>query len=430
MSTPQKSLKWSVLAVLAAAFCTGSSLPAAEAPYWPQFHGPKRDNISTETGLLKKWPRGGPKLLWTAPGIGHGFAGVTIANGLIYTCGNIDEKTVITAVDFGGQIQWQAENGPAWTGDKPGTRGTPTIDGNRLYHESPLGEVVCLDAPTGKKKFWGLNILEKFHSKRTTWALAESLLIDGDRVICCPGGPETAVVALDKKTGRTVWKSPSTGDLAGYASPALGEYQGLRVISTLTSKAVIGVNADTGELLWRFKHVTPFDETVLMPILHDGRVFVSTHGTGSVMLKINVAGKKASAEEVWRCRELDNHHGGVILLDGYLYGSSRRPTSRWICLDWKTGRTIYNEPGVGKGSLTYADGMLYTLSERYTMGLVKATPGGHELISRFRIPAGGKDLSWAHPVVCGGRLYIRHSDFLYAYDVQAESRAPGPGRKP
>ena len=388
--------------------------------FWPQFHGPNRDNISTETGLLKQWPEEGPKLLWTAEGLGHGFSSVSIARGMIYTAGNIDDDTVITAMDMGGRILWQVKNGAAWTKSYAGTRGTPTIDGDRLYHESPLGEVVCLNAKTGKR-VWGLNILEKFFGRNTRWALAESLLIDGVRVICCPGGEKTTMVALDKMTGRTVWKCRGTDDLAGYASAVLAEYKGLRIILTLTSKAMIGVNADGGDLLWREGHVSMFDENVLRPLYHDGQVFVSSLSAGSVKWKINVRGKKASVEEVWRCKEMDNHHGGVILLDGYLYGSSCLYNgSRWICLDWKTGEKKYAERGVGKGSLTYADGMLYTLGERGKMGIVKPTPSGHEVVGQFKIPDGGEGRSWAHPVVCAGRLYIRHGEFLYVYDVRAK----------
>lgn len=419
-------LGWIVVVVLVAGcraepppVADPSAAPADEASYWPRFHGPNGDNVSSATGLLKKWPEGGPKLGFVARGIGHGFASVTIADGLIYTCGNIDQRTVITALELEGNIQWQVDNGGAWTGDHSGTRGTPTIDAPRLYHESPLGEVICLNAKSGQR-IWNLNVLEKFGSKNIRWALAESLLIDGDRVICCPCGPHTAVVALDKMTGRTVWQSPSAeGDLAGYASPTLAEYGGLRMIFTMTAKAVIGVNAETGDLLFRFPHRTSWNVNALKPIFHDGHVFISTgYRSGSVMLKLNVRGQKASVEEVWRSRELDNHHGGVLLLDGYLYGSSYR--GRWLCLDWKTGQTMYEARGVGKGSLTYADGMLYTLSEKSTMGLVKATPDAHPGVSQFRLPEGGEGPSWAHPVVCGGRLYIRHGDFLYAYDVRAK----------
>ncbi len=281
-----------------------------------------------------------------------------------------------------------------------------------------MGDVICLEAKTGKK-IWQLNILEKFKSKNINWALSESLLIDGDNLICCPGGPQTCMVALDKNTGSLVWKSPSTGELAGYASPILVEYSGLRIIITLTLKALIGVNADNGDLLWHIKHESYADENVLMPIFHDGYVYISTLETGSIKWKINVKGEQASLEEVWRNEELDNHHGGVVLVNGNLYGASTFKNSNlWVCLDWETGRNKYMDKGVGKGSLMVADGLLYTLSINGVMGLVRPTPNGQELISSFRIPKGGKGLSWAHPVVCDGRLYIRHGDFLYAYSIR------------
>jgi outer membrane protein assembly factor BamB len=339
---------------------------------------------------------------------------------MIYTAGDIEDDTVITAMDLDGRILWRARNGRAWKGSQPGSRGTPTIDGGRLYHESPHGDLVCLDAATGERT-WAVNILEAFHSENIDWALAESPLVDGDRVICCPGGPETAVVALDKATGRIVWKSPSTGDLAGYASAVLAEFQGVRMILTLTSRAAIAVHADTGELLWRFEHRTPFNENITRPLYHEGHVFLSTRTTGSVLLKLQVRGNRVRVTPAWQSTELDNQHGGVILLDGYIYGSSHvRNNAQWICLDWKTGRPTYVKRGVGKGSLTYADGMLYTLAERGgRVGLVPATPEGHHVVSEFRIPDRGDGPTWAHPVVCGGRLYVRHSGFLYAYDIRA-----------
>ena len=412
-----RRVQWCAVVVLVGVFAASAG-HADEGAYWPQFHGPRRDNISTETGLLKKWPEGGPELLWTAKGMGQGYSSVAIARGLIYTAGNIEKDTVITALDMGGAILWQEKNGGAWTGDRPGSRGTPTVDGERLYHESPLGDVICLDAKTGKQ-IWQVNIIDKFKSKVSTWALAESLLIDGDRVICCPGGPEASMVALDKGTGEVVWKTRSTGELAGYASASLVECQGLRIIMTLTAKGMIGVNADTGELLWHVKHESYADENVLMPIYHEGEVFVSTLKAGSVKWKINVKDGKASLEEKWRTEEMDNHHGGVVLVDGDLHGTSTfRNRNLWVCLDWETGRNKYMDKGVGKGSATYADGLLYTLSEDSVMGIMWATASGYEVVSSFDVPKGGKGKSWAHPVVCDGRLYIRHDDFVYAYAIR------------
>jgi len=397
---------------------TSVSYAADQDPFWPQFHGPNRDNLSTEKGLLKKWPEEGPALLWTAKGLGHGYSSISIAAGMIYTAGNIEEDTVITALGLDGKVLWQVKNGKAWTGDRPGTRGTPTIDKERLYHESPLGNVVCLEAKTGKK-IWELNILDKFQSKHPTWALAESLLIYGDHVICCPGGPQTCMVALNKNTGAVVRKAPSTNEPAGYASPILVEYKGLRIIITLTLKAMIGVNANTGELLWHVEHVSYADENVFTPIYHDAHVFISSIKAGSVKWKINVKNGKASVEEIWRSKELDNHHGGGVLVNGYIYASSCIYNGpMWVCLDWETGEKKYVDKGVGKGSLTYADGMLYMLSEDGVVGLVQPTPTNYALINSFKIPKDGKGPSWAHPVVCGGCLYIRHGEFLHAYSVR------------
>ena len=404
--------------IIGSCILTSVAYSANQDSFWPQFHGPNRDNISTEKGLLKKWPENGPDLLWTARGLGHGYSSISIANGMIYTASSIEKDTVIIALNSDGKILWQVKNGKAFTGDRPGTRGTPTIDGDRLFHQSPHGNLICLDAKTGDR-IWELNIIEKFKSKIPNWALSESLLVDGNHLISCPGGPQTYMVALNKKTGSVVWKSPSTGELAGYASPALVEYMGLRIIITLTLKGMIGVNADTGELLWHVKHKSYADENVLMPIFHDGEVFVSTLKAGSVKWKVNVKDGKVSLDEIWRTEELDNHHGGVILLNGNLYGTSTvRNRNLLVCLDWKTGRSKYMDKCVGKVSLTYADGMLYTLSIDGVMGLVRPTPEGHDLISSFEIPKGGKLNSWAHPVVCGGRLYIRHGEFLYAYSLK------------
>jgi outer membrane protein assembly factor BamB len=385
---------------------------------WPQFHGPNRDNISMEKGLLKIWPENGPILLWTTRGLGHGYSSLSIADEMIYTASSIGNNTVVMALNLYGKVLWQVKNGKPWTGDRPGSRGTPTINGNKLYHQSPHGDLICLNAKTGNK-IWGFNIIEKFKSKIPNWALAESLLVDGDHLISCPGGPQTCMVALNKNTGSVVWKAPGIGEPAGYASPTLFEYKGLRIITTLTSKNMIGVNADTGELLWRIKHESYADENVMMPIFHDGHVFISTLQTGSVKWKINAEDGKTSLEEIWRTEELDNHHGGVILINGNLYGMSTfRNRNLLVCLDWKTGRNKYMDKCVGKVSLTYADGMLYALSIDGVMGLVKPTPNGLELVSSFEIPKGGKGNSWAHPVVCGGKLYIRHGEFLYAYSLR------------
>lgn len=394
----------------------------ADAPYWPRFHGPTGDNLSPDTGLMKQWPDEGPPLDWTSEGIGNGYSSVTLAHGLIFTAGNLDGKTMISAIDLDGQVRWQVENGEAWATDYPGTRGTPTIDGDRLYHQSPLGNLICIVATTGEP-VWAMNTLEAFDAENITWALAESLLIDGDHVITSPGGKLASMAALNKNTGEIVWITEPTGDQAGYGSPVLVEHEGLRIIVTMTAKAVIGVDADTGRLLFRDPYETQYEVNAFMPLFRDGRVFVSTGygGTGSRLLQLEVSGPTVSVQHVWESDELDSQHGGVILVDGYLYGSAHQFSgARWICLDWETGQMQWRERGVGRGSLTYADGMLYLFSERSRVGLAKATPEEFELISEFRLPPGGQGASWAHPVVIGGRLYLRYDDRLLAYRVRTE----------
>ena len=385
---------------------------------WPQFRGPKRDNISCETGLLKQWPLGGPKLLWTAENIGEGFSTVAVANGFIYTTGNIGNYTVITALDLNGKMKWTAKNGPAYRRSKPGTRSTPTINDGRLYHENADGDIVCLEPDTGQK-IWSLNILERFNGRNITWALAESLLIDGDNVICTPGGETVGIAALNKKTGHTMWICEGINDKPGYSSPIAFEYEGIRHIVALMAKSVVGVNADTGRLLWRVDHVTPFDENINTPIFHNGCVFICSRTSGSRLFRLKVDGDRVSVEEVWKSKLLESQHGGVILLNGYLYGSCRTSSlGPWVCLGFKTGKRMYAEPGIGTGSLTYADGLIYALNQRSTMALVRPTPQAFQIISQFFVPKGGEGPTWAHPVVCDGRLYIRHGNFLYCYGVK------------
>ena len=410
-----------VQAALALVFAVSITALATAADSWPVFHGPDGNNKSPDTGLLREWPEDGPELIWQTDGLGSGYSTVSVANGMIYTAGSIDEKTVVTALDMDGNVVWRAENGEGWTESFPGPRGTPTVDGDRVYHESPFGNVICLDAKSGKK-IWGLNILDEFEGENIIWALSESLIIDGDNLICCPFGKKAGMVALDKRTGKIVWTSEGSEDKAGYGTPVLVEYGGIRMFLTMNQKAIVGVDADSGKLLFRHPHETKYDVNVLIPVFHDGQVFISSgYGSGSQMIKLTVDGNRVSAEQVWENKDFDNHHGGVILVDGYIYGTNMK--GKWSCLDWKTGETKWSEKGIGKGSVTYADSLLYGFNEKEkdrTVGLIKPNPDAWEVVSEFQIPEGGKGNSWAHPVVIGGRLYLRHDDLLFVYNVKAD----------
>ena len=392
-------------------------------PEWPCFHGPNRDNKSTETGLLKQWPEGGPKLLWTASGLGKGYSAVSVAGGLIYTAGMLDKKTWVFALDLNGREKWRKLNGQAWETRMrhavgyTGSRATPTYDNGWLYQASERGRLTAFDAPTGREH-WQLDLFKTFDAKVPSYGITESVLIDGDKLIVCPGGRKGYIVCLEKKTGKTVWANTEIKDKLGYASPVIAPFGGIRQILNMTAAAVFSVDAATGKLLWRVPHANFRGNSCTDPIFHNGHVFASTgYGQGSLLVRLEAAGGTVKAKTVWSSKLMDNHHGGVVLLDGHIYGAGDR-SKGWFCLDFMTGKQVWNAPG--KGSLTYAEGMLYCLEERGTMKLVEATPKAYRLVSSFRVPKGGAGRHWAHPVVTGGRLYVRHADKLFAYDIRAK----------
>ena len=392
---------------------------------WPSFHGPNRDNKSTETGLLKQWPEGGPKLLWTAEGLGKGYSSVTVAGGLIYTAGMLDKQTWVFAFDLDGREKWRKLNGPSWEAagtmrhavGYAGSRATPTYDEGRLYHASEHGHLTAFDAPTGRE-LWRLDLFKAFDAKVAKYGIAESVVIDGDRLIVCPGGDKGYIVCLDKKTGRTVWANTEIKDGIGYSTPIIFEFGGRRQIVNLSEDSLFAVDAGTGKLLWRVPFANKRQNSCTDAIFHKGHVFAATgYGKGSLLVRLEEADGGVKAETVWSSALMDNHHGGVVLLDGYLYGAGHEAKG-WFCLDFMTGRQVWNAPG--KGSLTWAEGMLYCLEERGTMKLVEATPEAYRLVSSFEVPRGGGGLHWAHPVVCDGRLYVRHADKLFVYDIRAK----------
>ena len=412
----------SVLSVAAAA--PPAAPPVAAADQWAQFHGPRRDNKSSAKNLLAQWPKDGPKLLWARRGVGKGYATVSISGENIYTAGNIDGHTVITALNADGKILWQAKNGPVDNRSYPGARGTPTVDRGKVYHIAPDGAAICLDAGTGKE-IWALNVLKRFKGENCTWGLSESLLIDGKNVICVVGGKQTSIVALDTGTGKTVWTSRSVGDKPGYASPIVVEYGGLRQIVTAMSRSIVSVAADTGKLLWKFDHRVWLDENITTPIYHDGHVFVAGPGRGATLLKLKVSAnkKKCSVSQTWLNPKFDNQHGGVVLAGGYLFGHAKKG-SRLTCVEFKTGKTMYSvsheASGKKSAALTWADGMLYVQNDRNKVYLVPAISDVFKPVSSFEILPGGAGPLWAHPVVFGGRLYIRHDKILMAYDIRAK----------
>jgi len=397
---------------------------AAVQPSWPQWQGPKRDNISEETGLLKSWPEGGPKMLWSCSGLGIGFSTVSIADGKIYTTGMVNKEGVLFCIDWGGKELWKQSYGPEWTGDHPGVRCTPTIDNSRVYVISGVGQVICFDAADGKK-IWQKDPFTEFQGKYGTWGIAESAVIDGDSLFFTVGGAKATMVALNKNTGDTLWASDSIKDTSSYCTPLLFEYAGKKILTTITSDHLLGVNAADGKIIWSFA-VTDFAKKSCRinpntPVYRDGMVFyTSGYDQGSVMLRLSPDGAGVSQE--WDNKDFDVHHGSVVLIDGYLYGANWKDNGDgdWMCVEWKTGKTMYQTHWENKGSLTSAEGMLYCYEEKNgNVALVKAEPTGFNPISIFKISLGNGE-HWAHPVICGKRLFIRHGDVLMAYDIAAK----------
>ncbi len=416
MLHPFRSLA-ALLLMLARALPAAAAVP--DGPFWPEFHGPGRTNISRETGLMKAWPAGGPQRLWTFGGCGKGFSGVTIAGGLLFLSGDFGDEERLIALDLAGNLKWQIPHGKAWKGPQPGSRSAPTWNEGLLYHLTPHALLSCFEAATGKT-VWSVDLKQAFDARVGSWGFTESVIVEGDLLLCMPGGPGGRVVALDKKTGKTVWANTEIRDRAAYSSPIVVTHGGVRQYVTLAHESILGVDVKTGKQLWSHPHPSTCDQNVTSPIYHDGGVFVTSgHKAGARVARLGADGR--GVEEVWYLKDFDNCHGGVVLLDGLLFGSGCRLYKRGLmCVEFATGTLRYNAQEVGKVSIAYADGRIYCLGNDASMALVEATPERATIVSRFEPPWKHPAPCLSHPVVCGGRLYIRHLDELMAYDVKAK----------
>jgi outer membrane protein assembly factor BamB len=384
---------------------------------WPQWQGPDRNGLSRDTSLLQQWPASGPPMMWSISNLGSGYGSIAIKDDRIFVQGARDANSVIYVLNrVDGRGIWSKALGPSETNDRgSGPRGTPTVDGDRVYVLTEHGDLACLRAADGTA-IWQRNILNDFGGRQISWLISESPLVDGQNVIVTPGGPRAGMVALDKMTGKTVWTTQQLSDEAAYASPIVGDVQGVRVVMTITARAGVGVRASDGKVMWRFEPVANRTANIATPIFHDNKVFyTSAYGTGGALLGLTTQSGEVSAQQIYFTKDMQNHHGGIVLVDGYLYGFHN---SVLVCLDFATGRMQWRDRSVGKGTLTYADGNLYLLSEDNVVGLAASSPAGYQEKGRFRIADQGLP-SWAHPVVTGGRLYIRNQGTLTAYDVRA-----------
>ena len=386
---------------------------AQSAANWPQWRGPNRDGISKETGLLKQWPAEGPPLVWKASGAGGGYSSFSVANGKLYTMGLRGDREFVIAFDVAtGKEAWSTAHGGAFRNDRgDGPRGTPTVDGDRVYALGGDGDLSALDARTGKI-IWSKNVLKQFGGSNITWGISESPLVLGNKVLVNAGGPGASIVALNKADGALIWKSQS--DKAGYSSAIPLEINGTTQVVFFTGQRAVGLDAKDGRLLWEYGRPSNRVANIATPIARANRVFISSdYGTGGGVVEI---GGDNSAKEIWFTQDMRNHHSSSVLIGDYLYGFS---SAILTAIRFDTGEIAWRDRSVGKGSLVFADGNLYAFSENGVVGLIEATPTGYKEKGRFRIAQGNLP-TWTHPVVVGGRLYIRDQDTIYAYDVKAK----------
>lgn len=402
--------------VLAAALAAAASQTVSnQAPTdWPQWRGVNRDGKSSDTGLLTEWPAGGPPLVWKAGGAGTGYSSMSVVAGRLYTVGARGGTEYIHAFDVAtGKKLWQVANGKEYSNDRGnGPRGTPTIEGGRLYVLGASGDLTVLDAAKGTR-VWSVNVLREFGGSNPRWGLSESPLVTGDRVLVNAGGPNASIVAFNKTDGKVIWKSQSDG--AGYSSAVTQRVGNTDQAVFFTDRRAVGVDLRDGRLLWEYPRVANRVANIATPVVKDNFVFLSSdYGTGSALLKLDPTGGGVSATEVYFTQEMRNHHSSSILVGDHLYGFS---SAILTALRFADGATAWKDRSVGKGSMAFADGHLYLFSEGGVVGLAEATPAGYREKGRFSIQQAGLP-TWAHPIIAGGRLYIRDQDTVYAYRVR------------
>jgi outer membrane protein assembly factor BamB len=412
-----------------ACLLTALSGSAVRADDWPQWRGPGRTGLSKETGLLKQWAKDGPKLLWELKDVGDGYSTPAAVGDHIYLMSDRKgEEFVVALSTKDGAKAWDTaigkvgrNRGPQY----PGTRSTPTVDGDRVYALGSDGDLACLEREKGKV-VWSKNLAKEFGGAPGAWAYSESVLIDGDNLVCTPGGKAATLVALKKKDGDTVWKcAVPEGDEAGYASAVAVDVGGSRQYVQFLAKGLVGVDARTGKLLWRYDGTKDMAANIPTPVFHDGCVFTSTSRNGSGLNRIKVDKGVVSSEEVYHNKIALNSIGGVVRVGEYVYGTNAR--GLLVCMEFKTGKVRWENACVGVAGLCYADGMLYVRGHggsgfgkgtQPEVALVEATPDGYKERGRFAQPGHGEKPAWPHPVVANGRLYLRDGKALLCYDVK------------
>ncbi len=401
-------------AVLLSLAVISSSVFAVDYPQW---RGEGRRGVFSETNLIDSIPADGPAIKWTAQGIGDGYSSVIAVGDLIYTTGMKDKTATISALDRNtGNIAWQKPYGTSWTEKQyAGERTTPTYDNGKVYVFGPHGQLHCFDALNGNQ-LWAVDTFANYGGRNITWGVSESVVVEGDMVICTPGGENAALVALNKNTGELIWKSPIS-DKSAYCSAVVVDYAGFRMLVTMLDKNIYGINVVDGKVLWQVAHKVAYDINAVTPIVDKDIVYVSNgYKLGGKAFKI--APDASSVTELWQDKRLDCQLGGLSYSDGVVYGINLK--GNIVALELTTGRVIaISEPFVGKGALIMADGKLFCYGESGKVGIVAFDGSSFTLAGSFEVTQGEKE-HWAHPVIAQGVLYIRHGDCLMAYNVSAK----------
>ncbi len=398
----------------------------ALAADWPQWRGPNRDGVSTETGLLKEWPKDGPKLLWQLKDVGEGYSTPSVVGGRLYLISNTGmDNEYVEALDVAnGQKVWSTKIGkvgPNQMMNYPGSRSTPTVDGDAIYALGSDGDLVCLETNSGVVR-WHKSLRTDFEGKPGSWAYAESPLIDGDALICSPGGKDATMVALNKNSGQVIWKAVvPTGDAAAYASPIVVNGASRKQYVTFMAKGLIGVDAQTGKFLWRYDQTGKGPANIPTPVAHDGMVYSAAAKTGGGLVRLKPSADGVDAEQVYFERNLPFNIGGAVLVGDFMYGTAG---TGLVCAEFATGKIKWQDKTLGAGAVCYADNRIYVHCESGKVALVEATPDGFKEKGCFtpsdlpKRPRGAMEKAWSYPVVANGKLYIRDLEMLWCYDVK------------
>jgi len=380
-----------------------------------QWRGPDRNGIYKETGLLKKWPDAGPKLLWHFDELGDGHTSVAVTGSAIYTSGMINGTAMVFAFDLSGKLLWKKEYGKEWAENWNGTRSTPLVVDNRLYVMNSYWNLVCMNTSNGQT-VWSVDLEKEYGARNNEWGISENLLFEGDVLYCTPGGKDASIVALDRNTGKMIWKSKGNGNKSAYCSPLIIKLQKRKIIVTMMEKAVCAFDAATGQQLWDFEHINDTGVHPNIPVYINGSLYcTSGYGKGGEMLKLAEDG--SSVREVWRTTDLDSRTGGVVVLNGRIYGSGDK-NRKMFCLDWQTGKQIYATRDMAPANIIADDGLLYIYSESGKAFLTEPGADGFRIISSFSVSY-GTGPHWAHLVIKDKKLYLRHGTSLMVYDIAA-----------